>query len=578
MEPLSVSCFLSEDGHKTVAVRCEDEKHMLASCSADICQCIRDNLLQDIQEEDIQSDRLPELSKGCSLLTGSCARLVHIVGGDESRFAGVAAVGVGSNLKKRTRAIRLAIALRAAMMQNHAEIEQKVTRHSWGQAFLRLLHEALSSFSTVESPIWGDVRGDMGYFTLAEEGEESIQSEALHVEYGELRKGKTQSEWHSAMWSKADLGDGFFWLVNRWLQKDNARFVLHTNSGRLDASLADRSKYPAMWRQVGIIGGCVLAVNRSSPAIRVVLRPLHEPATFFPASNRAGAIPSTPSTNDTESQNRAGAIPPTPSTNDTESHGRSPATKDTEIHERPYSPATGSTVVNVRPKLVHSNDFDTSCLRPLTQCERWQAWLQCQPDMQHLHLHRRHPPAKWACWHEDYWQRLLDRRPPDASHQEWTAKEWARWERSHGIEVTARQNQVTLSPFEVLFTQGSISSVFGGGKHQGVSIDSTIKDILDGKINPKDFPQLDVFEADGRLYSINNRRLFVWRVLACMGFWESITVTVHQRDSPLMAPKWAGQFDSKSGHLTVLIRGETGSRYADCQARAPCEEWRQFPC
>ncbi|CAE8713057.1 unnamed protein product [Polarella glacialis] len=569
MEPLSVSCFLSEDGHKTVAVRCEDEKHVLASCSADLCQCIRDNLLQDIQEEDIQGDRLPELSKGCSLLTGSFARVVHIVGGDESRFAGVAAVGVGSNSKKRTRAARLAIALRAAMMQKPAEIKQKVTPHSWGKAFLELLHKAMSrfstaSFSTVESPISGDFWGDMRYFNLEEEGEESIECEAFHVEYGDLRKGKTQSDWHSAMWVKADLGNGFFWLVNRWLQKDNARFVLHTNSGLLQASLADRSKHPAMWERGGVIGSGFFAVNRSSPALRVFLRPMQESPTISPALNRAGAIPSAPSTNDTESHDRSHLSHMLPA-----SHQAGACLK------RSHSPTTGSTSVNARPKLVHTSDFDTSCLRPLTQCERWQAWLQCQPHMQYLH---RTTFAKWVCWHEDYWQEFLDNRPPDAFHQEWTAKEWARWERSHGIEVTARQNQVTLSPFDVLFTQGSISSVFSGGNHQGVSIDSTIQDILDGKTNLKEIPQPYVLELDGRLYSINNRSLFAWRVLACKGFCESITVTVLQRDDPLMrklrADDW--HLDSKVAHLTVSIRG-SGSRYADCQARAPCEEWRQFP-
>jgi hypothetical protein len=58
------------------------------------------------------------------------------------------------------------------------------------------------------------------------------------------------------------------------------------------------------------------------------------------------------------------------------------------------------------------------------------------------------------------------------------------------------------------------ASEFGSGMHKEVPIDSTIQGVLDGNADLDELPQMDVFEADDRLHSINNRRLFVWRVLA----------------------------------------------------------------
>ena len=68
-----------------------------------------------------------------------------------------------------------------------------------------------------------------------------------------------------------------------------------------------------------------------------------------------------------------------------------------------------------------------------------------------------------------------------------------------------------------------------------VSYDETIESIWNGEVHPSEIPRISVFDLDGRLYSINNRRLFVWRVLACKGKVKDVRpmMTWHQfRDTP----------------------------------------------
>eukprot|EP00933_Yihiella_yeosuensis_P017024 TRINITY_DN14341_c0_g1_i3.p1 TRINITY_DN14341_c0_g1~~TRINITY_DN14341_c0_g1_i3.p1 ORF type:complete len:491 (-),score=63.42 TRINITY_DN14341_c0_g1_i3:39-1511(-) len=246
----------------------------------------------------------------------------------------------------------------------------------------------------------------------------------------------------------------------------------------------------------------------------------------------------------------------------------------------PYEDTGGA--ANKKRKVA--DDFDTSCLRSFSMTERWQAFEQCQNSI------KSHPPAKWICWHEDYWKRWLESLPHDDWRRRWTPKEWARYESGnthHNVEPTSSNAKVTLSPFDVLFTQDCISPVFSSGKHKNKSIDSTIEEVMEGSSKLEDFPNFDVFEVDGRLYACTgNRRLYIWRVLACMGVIKTITVVVHSRDDPLMKrvrhdrrhgaqEKWERHLSSERNGLTVRITRQ-GSNYSHLQAVAPCPNWRSL--
>ena len=55
-------------------------------------------------------------------------------------------------------------------------------------------------------------------------------------------------------------------------------------------------------------------------------------------------------------------------------------------------------------------------------------------------------------------------------------------------------------------------------------MDDTIRQIRAQPADAGLLPELNVFELDGRLYSVNNRRLFVLRVLACLRVIDTVKV------------------------------------------------------
>ncbi len=59
------------------------------------------------------------------------------------------------------------------------------------------------------------------------------------------------------------------------------------------------------------------------------------------------------------------------------------------------------------------------------------------------------------------------------------------------------------NPKDIRFTQDSVSSNFKDGQ----TLQSTIDGLKSGRISPDDFPPIRVFEKDGAVYSLDNRRL-----------------------------------------------------------------------
>ncbi|OAE22406.1 hypothetical protein AXG93_2381s1020 [Marchantia polymorpha subsp. ruderalis] len=63
---------------------------------------------------------------------------------------------------------------------------------------------------------------------------------------------------------------------------------------------------------------------------------------------------------------------------------------------------------------------------------------------------------------------------------------------------------------ELLFTQDSISCHFRKPR-EGQRIDDTVESILQGVIKVTDFPALNVVKHEGRLWSLDNRRLWIFK-------------------------------------------------------------------
>lgn len=98
-------------------------------------------------------------------------------------------------------------------------------------------------------------------------------------------------------------------------------------------------------------------------------------------------------------------------------------------------------------------------------------------------------------------------------------------------------------------------------------------------------PEMHVFELDGRFYSVNNRRLFVYKVLSCMGILDNVVARLLPRDDPMLqrqkydwnrkekAPKWERHLSSRTSGFVVYVTGRS-SRFANQQALPPSRYWR----
>ena len=64
-----------------------------------------------------------------------------------------------------------------------------------------------------------------------------------------------------------------------------------------------------------------------------------------------------------------------------------------------------------------------------------------------------------------------------------------------------------LHPQSIRFSQASIKATF----RDGTSIDDLAEGLQSGRIHPQDIPALRIFERDGKLYTLDNRRLEAFR-------------------------------------------------------------------
>ena len=102
-----------------------------------------------------------------------------------------------------------------------------------------------------------------------------------------------------------------------------------------------------------------------------------------------------------------------------------------------------------------------------------------------------------------------------------------------------------LKPLDVYFSQDSIRCVF----RNGVSVNETIDSVIDGKVQVADIPHITVVKLNERYYSQNNRRLYIFRVLHCLGYLNEIWVNTSTRVN-------FKQFTTKNKGESVRVRGD----------------------
>eukprot|EP00439_Symbiodinium_sp_Y106_P069701 s493_g12.t1 len=122
-----------------------------------------------------------------------------------------------------------------------------------------------------------------------------------------------------------------------------------------------------------------------------------------------------------------------------------------------------------------------------------------------------------------------------------------------------RQEEIDLAPSKVLFTHDRISSEF----RSGTLIDDAVRDIISGNKAFDDFPSILCTRFREKLFAINNRRLFVARVLEQMGCLHSIHIVVVAFDDPYLQregdgglTKWERSFSTTNGGKFVRVRSD----------------------
>ncbi|XP_078492379.1 uncharacterized protein LOC144748209 [Ciona intestinalis] len=83
---------------------------------------------------------------------------------------------------------------------------------------------------------------------------------------------------------------------------------------------------------------------------------------------------------------------------------------------------------------------------------------------------------------------------------------------------------MSVRPRNVRFTRDTIKSHFQNN-HEA-SVNQTISKVVDGSILIEDFPIIEVIKIGNELYSLDNRRLYMYRVLEFKQFLEKMQIKI----------------------------------------------------
>jgi hypothetical protein len=109
-----------------------------------------------------------------------------------------------------------------------------------------------------------------------------------------------------------------------------------------------------------------------------------------------------------------------------------------------------------------------------------------------------------------------------------------------------------LRPSEIFYSQDSIMNRFGDyTPHGNTYIGETLDQLLNGHCNVGSIPNISVVERNGKWFTSDNRRLWVFRKAEEIGFLKSIYVneTYYIRDN---------KFTTENGGTSIRVRGSPG--------------------
>jgi len=110
-----------------------------------------------------------------------------------------------------------------------------------------------------------------------------------------------------------------------------------------------------------------------------------------------------------------------------------------------------------------------------------------------------------------------------------------------------------LAPSKIRFTQDTISNKFRRNKG---SVHEAIDKIRQKKMSVNDFPTIEVIKKDNKYYSLDNRRLYIFRVLEKEGLLRDVPITITGRSMP------DKKFTTTNDGVTVKMRYEQTRKHS----------------
>lgn len=107
---------------------------------------------------------------------------------------------------------------------------------------------------------------------------------------------------------------------------------------------------------------------------------------------------------------------------------------------------------------------------------------------------------------------------------------------------------ISIDPNIIYFTHSKIKKCFSTGK----LIDETYHEIKTGKTKISDIPLITIYCIDGKYYSLNNRRLYLFKMLKKDGTIEKIVAIQKEIPSKKIADRFVKNSYSLVAKMSLL--------------------------
>lgn len=107
-------------------------------------------------------------------------------------------------------------------------------------------------------------------------------------------------------------------------------------------------------------------------------------------------------------------------------------------------------------------------------------------------------------------------------------------------------NTCQLDPNDIYYTQDSIGRKFSDGR----SVDDMITGLKNGSITADDVPAIRVFEQDGKIFTLDNRRLYAFKQAGM----SQINVRWVNPSAPNIVRELAWKFTTINGGRSIRLR------------------------